>query len=169
MAANVPPFAQLKWAAQAPHSAPLVLASPHENPRIGGKIHNFYKIQAMSLTQRSPLASAYLRFLQLARAVEALPDGGFMDANESALLEAVVLRWHEDRPMTVREAINLSSLGSPATLHKRITRLRQKDMLTTFSEPGDRRAKFLIPTQQALDYFHHLGQSMQQVQSMNAA
>jgi hypothetical protein len=123
----------------------------------------------MTSTDRSPLANAYFRFLQLARAVEALPDGVLMDANESALLEAVVLRWHEGQPMTVREAINLAALGSPATLHKRITRLRSKDMLATYSEPGDRRAKFLVPTQQALDYFHHLGQSMQQVQLVPSA
>jgi len=117
----------------------------------------------------SPLASAYFRFLQLAKAVESLPDGVPMDANESALLEAVVLRWHEGQPMTVREAISLASLGSPATLHKRVTRLRQKDMLSTFSEPGDRRAKFLIPTQQALDHFDQLGRSMQQAHGIQAA
>jgi Fe-S-cluster formation regulator IscX/YfhJ len=60
---------------------------------------------------KSPLASAYLRFLQLARVVQALPEGMQMDANERALLEAVVLRWHESSPMTVREAIALSQLG----------------------------------------------------------
>jgi hypothetical protein len=123
----------------------------------------------MTSSNRSPLASAYFRFLQLARAVEALPDGAPMDANESALLEAVVLRWHEGHAMTVREAIHLAALGSPATLHKRITRLRNKEMLATYSEPGDRRAKFLIPTQQALDYFDRLGQSLQQVQTLNTA
>ena len=49
---------------------------------------------------------------QLARAVEALPDGAPMDANESALLEAVVLRWHEGHAMTVREAIHLAAFGA---------------------------------------------------------
>ena len=122
----------------------------------------------MTTDNRSPLASAYFRFLQLARAVEALPDGAPTDANESALLEAVVLRWHEGQAMTVREAINLADLGSPATLHKRITRLRNKDMLDTYSEPGDRRAKFLIPSQKALEYFDRLGQSLQQVQNLGA-
>jgi hypothetical protein len=122
----------------------------------------------MTHTDRSPLANAYLRFLQLARAVEALPDGQSMDANESALLEAVVLRWHAGQPMTVREAISLSDLGSPATLHKRITRLRQKALLSAHSEQGDRRAKYLVPTQQALDYFHHLGQTMQLAQTLQA-
>ena len=117
----------------------------------------------MLSNSHSPLATAYFRFLQLAKAVEALPDAALMDANESALLEAVVLRWHEGQPMTVREAISLAELGSPATLHKRVTRLREKDMLATYSEPGDRRAKFLVPTDKALGYFDHLGRSMQQV------
>jgi len=121
------------------------------------------------LVQILVVANAYLRFLQLARAVDALPGASSLDANESALLEAVVLRWHEEQPMTVREAISIASLGSPATLHKRITRLREKNLLATYSQPGDRRAKFLVPTQQALDYFHHLGQSMQQAHIAHAA
>lgn len=118
---------------------------------------------------QSPFASAYLRFLQLAKVVQALPDGQDMDANEVALLESVVLRWYENQPMTVREAIGLADLGSPATLHKRITRLREKDMLTTLNQEGDRRAKFLIPTQRTLDYFNNLGQSMQQAHQHLAA
>ncbi len=117
----------------------------------------------------SPLASAYLRFLQLARVIQALPAGMEMDANESALLQAVVLRWYENSPMTVREAIGLSALGSPATLHKRITRLREKDMLSTLNQEGDRRAKFLIPTPRTIEDFSHLGQSMQLVQQNQAA
>lgn len=117
----------------------------------------------------SPFASAYMRFLQLAKVIQALPSGMEMDANESALLQAVVLRWYENKPMKVREAIGLADLGSPATLHKRITRLRGKDMLSTLNLEGDRRAKFLIPTERTLDYFSHLGQSMQQAHQSQAA
>ena len=117
----------------------------------------------------SPFASAYLRFLQLAQVVQALPDGTEMDANEKALLQAVVLSWYQGQPMTVREAIGLAELGSPATLHKRITRLRDKDMLSTLNQEGDRRAKFLIPTQRTLDYFSHLGKSMQQAHQNQSA
>ncbi len=123
----------------------------------------------MSTEQQSPLAAAYFRFLQLAKAVESLPSGVELDANEAALLEAVVLRWHEGQPMTVREAISLAALGSPATLHKRISRLRHKQLLDNLCEPADRRAKFLVPTQRALDHFHHLGQSMHLVQSQQPA
>ena len=81
----------------------------------------FDKIVGMDNNQ-SPFVSAYLRFLQLAKVVQALPDGQAIDANESALLQSVVLRWYENQPMSVREAIGLAELGSPATLHKRITR-----------------------------------------------
>jgi hypothetical protein len=121
---------------------------------------NHYKIKSMT-NNKTPFAAAYLRFLQLARVIQALPDGMDMDANERALLHAVVLRWYENQPMTVREAIALADLGSPATLHKRVTRLREKEMLSTLNLEGDRRAKFLIPTQRTLDYFSHMGQSMQ--------
>jgi len=134
---------------------------PHSSPP---GISNIYKIISMTNSKNSLLANAYLRFLQLARAVQELPDGSDMDANETALLEAVVLRWHEGQAMTVREAISLEQLGSPATLHKRITRLREKEMLTTFNQEGDRRAKFLIPTERTLEHFGQLGRSIQLVQ-----
>lgn len=112
----------------------------------------------------SSFVSTYIRFLRLVSVFEFLPVGKEMDANEIALLQAIVLRWHEKNPMTVREAINLSALGSPATLHKRITRLREKEMLSTLNREGDRRAKFLVPTPQALAYLSKLGQFMQQAQ-----
>ena len=119
----------------------------------------FDKIVSMENNQ-SPFASAYLRFLQLAKVVQALPDGQAIDANESALLQSVVLRWYENQPMTVREAIGLTHLGSPATLHKRITRLRQKDLLKTFNQPDDKRAKYLIPTEKTMTLFGDFGKRM---------
>jgi len=102
----------------------------------------------------------YLRFLQLSKAIQNLPDAPLLDANENALLEAIALRWFEQKPMTVREAIGLSNLGSPATLHKRITRLRNRDLVQTFSQTDDKRAKFLIPTEKSLGMFNDYGKKM---------
>ena len=109
---------------------------------------------------KSASANAYLRFLQLARSIQELPDGPQLDANEKALLEEIALRWFENRVMTVREAIGLTHLGSPATLHKRITRLRQKDLLKTFNQPDDKRAKYLIPTDKTMSLFGDFGKKM---------
>ena len=114
----------------------------------------------MYSNNKSATAIAYMRFLQLAKAVQQLPDAPQLDANEKALLEEIVLRWYEDRVMTVREAIGLTHLGSPATLHKRITRLRQKDLLKTFNQPDDKRAKYLIPTDKTMAMFGDFGKKM---------
>jgi hypothetical protein len=114
----------------------------------------------MSTNNKSATANAYMRFLQLARSVQQLPDAPQLDANEKALLEEIVLRWFEKRVMTVREAIGLSHLGSPATLHKRITRLRQKDLLKTFNQTEDKRAKYLIPTDKTIALFGDFGKKM---------
>ena len=114
----------------------------------------------MNLKHKSSTASAYMRFLQLARSIQQLPDGPNLDVNEKALLEEIALSWFEDRVMTVREAIGLNHLGSPATLHKRITRLRQKNLLKTFSQPEDKRAKYLIPTDQTIAMFGDFGKKM---------
>ena len=108
----------------------------------------------------STKSNPYLRFLQLAKAIQNLPDAPLLDANENALLEAIALRWYEQKPMTVREAIALSDLGSPATLHKRITRLRDRDLVKTFSQVDDKRAKFLIPTEKSLAMFNDYGKKM---------
>jgi hypothetical protein len=114
----------------------------------------------MNLKFKSSTASAYMRFLQLARSVQQLPDGPNLDANEKALLEEIALSWFEDRVMTVREAIGLNHLGSPATLHKRIMRLRHKNLLKTFNQPEDKRAKYLIPTDQTIAMFGDFGKKM---------
>jgi hypothetical protein len=110
---------------------------------------------------RSPLAEAYFRFLLLAKALQKeTPEALAMDANERALLDAVALCWFEGHPQTVRQAIAMEHLGSPATLHKRITRLRQKDMLLAQSQEGDRRAKYLVPSDKTLQLYSLLGGHM---------
>ena len=117
---------------------------------------------------KSASANAYMRFLQLAKSVQELPDGPQLDANEKALLEEIALRWFENRVMTVREAIGLTHLGSPATLHKRITRLRQKDLLKTFNQPEDKRAKYLNPTDKTIAMFRDFGKKMNSALSSTA-
>ena len=115
-------------------------------------------------SKKNPLAEAYFRFLQLAKALQFENADIEMDANERAILDAVALCWYEGQPMTVREAIALDHLGSPATLHKRITRLREKELLIAFNQEGDRRAKYLIPSEKTLDFYGYLGHNLQKVQ-----
>ena len=116
----------------------------------------------MSKNARSLFISAYLRFLELAAAVEALPGMDFFDPNHKALFEAILLSWSRGRALTVREAIHRSELGSPATLHKRLVRLREAELVTVQGIEGDRRTKLLVPTEKGLDYVSRFGSHLVQ-------
>ena len=109
----------------------------------------------------SPLATAYLRFLQLAKAVDSTPNRPLLDANESALLDALAVHWFAGSPLTVMQAMGLDRLGSPATVHRRIARLRKIGMVTTDEDANDTRIKRLVLTPAAVAHFEHLGQSLQ--------
>ena len=109
----------------------------------------------------SPLATAYLRFLQLAKAIDSTPNRPSLDANESALLDALAVHWFAGSPLTVMQAMGLARLGSPATVHRRIARLRKIGMVTTDEDANDTRIKRLVLTPAAVAHFEHLGQSLQ--------
>lgn len=117
----------------------------------------------MKENTRSLFIGAYLRFLELTSAVEALPGMDFFDPNHKALFEAILLSWSQGHAMTVREAIGRAELGSPATLHKRLVRLRQAELVAVEFIAGDRRSKLLVPTEKGLDYVSKFGSQLAQL------
>lgn len=113
----------------------------------------------------SPFKSAYLRFLQLISAVEAMPGLEDFDANERALFDSLCLSWSQEKSMTVRQAISQVNLGSPATLHKRLQRLIAKGLIVAEGAEGDRRTKYLRPAEKGLDYVKWLSSQITSVQT----
>lgn len=102
--------------------------------------------------RQSPYLSAYFRFVNLTAAIDLLPGIERFGVNEKALFEAVLLAWSKKVPLTVRQLIGIEQLGSPATLHKRLTRLRAMGMVDASSGESDRRTKCLFPTDKGLSY-----------------
>ena len=112
-------------------------------------------------TVSSPFQNAYIRFLELsAQAVTGNADTAAIDANEKAFFEFLVLNWHAGHPMSVRQAIYMDSFGSPATLHKRLVKLRQKGYLALQNVPTDRRIKLLVPSTEGFRYFELQGRNL---------
>lgn len=116
-------------------------------------------IPTQNVPMKSPLADAYLRFLQLSR-VMTQDTAEPLGVNEKALLEAIAMAWNTGAPLSVREAISIERLGSPATLHKRLVALRTKGLVWDIAVNGDRRTKRLGPTEKALEYFDKLGKAL---------
>jgi len=111
----------------------------------------------------TPLATAYLRFLQISKAVDSTNQKPALDANESALLDALAVHWFAGSPLTVMQAMGLTRLGSPATVHRRIARLRKIGMVTTDEDANDTRIKRLVLTPTAVTHFEKLGESLKSV------
>jgi DNA-binding MarR family transcriptional regulator len=83
----------------------------------------------------------YFRFL-------AYSSGVFegMDLMERALLD--IIAQCDDR-LTVTEAMSLADLASSATLHRKIDNLRKAGWITLEHVEGNRRTKYLEPTEKA--------------------
>jgi hypothetical protein len=112
------------------------------------------------LPPNTPNFNAYIRYLGAVAAAadkKGRQDDAMLDPNEKALLEIVALRWAHGAPMTVRQAIALAYLGSPATLHKRLMRLRKRKYLQLQSVSGDKRVKQLVPGTLGLEFIEDNG------------
>lgn len=115
--------------------------------------------------------SAYLAFLGLIARTAAsdTPAQDEIDPNETALLEIVILRWSMGSPMTVRQTIAMAHLGSPATLHKRLMRLRAKGYLQLQDVAGDRRVKQLVAGTRGVEYIESMGRHLLKAKRHSAA
>jgi len=104
----------------------------------------------------------YLRFLNLIHALDGQANAPVMDLDAKKLLEVIAVRHADEKPLTVTEAMALTTIASPATIHRKLDQLRELGMIDTVFEGKNRRTKYLVPTQMAHDYFNKVGQVMQQ-------
>jgi hypothetical protein len=105
---------------------------------------------------------AYFRFLNLAQAVQALPSVPKLDAAEEHLLEALTASWHAGRSLTVTETMALSVAGAPATVHRKLTRLKKQGLVSVDESSDDLRIKTVAPTPMALEYFEKLAACLEE-------
>jgi DNA-binding MarR family transcriptional regulator len=103
-------------------------------------------------------ADLYLRFLQLTEAIRGLPSLPSLDPLEERILEFVARAAQTKDRLSVRDMMARSELGSPATLHARITSMRDKGWIM-LSETEDARRKQIELTQAALRHFDKLGEA----------
>jgi DNA-binding MarR family transcriptional regulator len=114
----------------------------------------------MTTTDLGSSVQLYIRFLELAQTQKVSPNGKDLTPPELHLLEDVALRHFENRAYTVSEALALHHLGSPATLHKRLKRLRDWGLLSFEQDPSDHRTKYLVATPLTIAHFDRMSQAM---------
>jgi len=107
----------------------------------------------------------YLRFLNLARALEEMPKFPALDAVESGLLNACSIAWYQDRKLATMEALEAMPEISQRTKHSRLKILADKGMIKVESDEYDARVKYVVPTALALKYYETLGKYLAKSQA----
>jgi DNA-binding MarR family transcriptional regulator len=102
----------------------------------------------------------YLRFLNLTQVITGELATSNLDLTALRLLEAVAVAYEKGSPLTVTNAMELKTIASPATLHRKLDALREADLVEQKFEVKNRRTKFLIPTHAAGKYFEQMGKAL---------
>ena len=104
-------------------------------------------------------ADIYLRFLQLAEALRGLPSLPSLDPLEERILGTVARAMQDGERLCVRDMMAKKELGAPATVHSRLTSMREKGWIM-LTDTEDTRRKQVTLTQAALTHFDKLSRCM---------
>jgi DNA-binding MarR family transcriptional regulator len=107
------------------------------------------------------MSKLYLRFLRIARAVEIenTPVKN-IDSTAMLLLNEIAVQHHDGKNITVTDAMLLSNIASPATIHRKLTELLEASLIEQVFEGKNRRTKFLVPTKEADSYFAKMSKAI---------
>lgn len=113
------------------------------------------------MSKRPRPADTYLRFIQLAEALRALPTLPALEPLEVRILELIALARQTQERLSVKDLMGKRELGSPAMLHGRLKSMREKGWIL-LADTEDARRKQLELTQAALLHFGKLSRCMVQ-------
>jgi len=107
------------------------------------------------------MSKLYLRFLRIARAVEIQNTPiKIIDSTALLLLNEIAVQHLDGKNITVTEAMLLSNIASPATVHRKLDELREAGLIEQVFEGKNRRTKYLVPTKEADTYFSKMSKAI---------
>lgn len=106
------------------------------------------------------MKNAYFRFLSLVNALEQDSDLQRIDQESKRLLDVITVKHHAGSALTVTQAMALEFIASPATIHRKIDLLLEMGLIDFEFKDGNRRSKYLVPTQTADAHYAKLGKAL---------
>ena len=98
----------------------------------------------------------YLRFLELTKLLEKTTTLPLLEPVEKRMLEVITMANYKNERLSVKDMMSMSDISSPATMHKNIHALVDKEWIF-LEETKDARRWQLQLTKEALKYFDKLG------------
>ena len=108
----------------------------------------------------SHAALAYLRLVKIVLSLENQAPFRDLDQESIKLLEVIALGELEGTPLQVTKAMELKHIASPASIHRKLEALRTHGLIEHVFVEGNRRTKYLKPTELALAHYERLSQEM---------
>jgi len=108
----------------------------------------------------SHAALAYLRLVKIILSLEKQAPFRDLDQESIKLLEVIALGELEGTPLQVTKAMELKHIASPASIHRKLETLRTQGLIEHVFVEGNRRTKYLKPTELALTHYERLSQEM---------
>ena len=107
------------------------------------------------------MSNAYIRFLTLVDALDRMNPGRSLDCLEIVLLEYILQQYLNTELLLVGDLIDLSHLGSQATLHGRLKNLTALGYVKLLADKADARKKLVIPTKLAMKYLQFMSDCLE--------
>jgi DNA-binding MarR family transcriptional regulator len=89
------------------------------------------------------------------------------DNDAKSLLMAVIVAKQNGAPLNVSQAMQMRRIGSPAKNHRKINDLLDAGMIELTYDTGNRRTKFLVPTDSAMKIFDEMAFAMAQAAKLS--
>lgn len=84
-----------------------------------------------------------------------------LEQRDIRILEIIFINSFQlNSHLKVNDVIEILDLGSRATIHRGLYRLRESEIIEFFHKPGNYRFKYLKPAKKAENYFSKLEQTM---------
>ena len=109
----------------------------------------------------------YINFLNFFKSLEPSSQIEQLDVTSKLILDEIAIGVAKDKLMTVSEVMGLKGLGSPATLHRKLTILLEANLVHPVFQGNNRRTKYMALTKDGEMYFTRLSKAMQSVQMSN--
>jgi hypothetical protein len=85
----------------------------------------------------------------------------YLEHRDLKVLELIYIHFRSSKTcLTVNDVIGTAHLGSRATIHRGLHRMRESGVIDFFNQSGNYRTKYLKPSSIADEYFRKLEKSM---------
>lgn len=101
------------------------------------------------------MKETFIRFINLKNTLSL--ESEEIDLTSTKLLEICMVRYGAGQKLTITEAMGLTHVASPATIHRKLLQLLDSGYVTFEFEKNNKRTKYLTPTAKSDEYFAKLG------------